>query len=226
MRLLLATLLMTVLLATTSYGGEVATETPTETSASTLETDIASLQKEWAVIKYKETDKKKQLEMIDALIAKAEEFDKKHEGKAEPLVWHGIIVSTKAGIKGGIGALGLCKEAKKILEKAIEIDGTVLSGAGYTSLGSLYYQVPGWPVGFGDDKKAEELLKKGLQYGPNDIDANFFYGDFLLSEKKYKEAISAFEKALLTPPRFNRPVADDGRRKEINDSIAKAKEKL
>ena len=36
------------------------------------------------------------------------------------------------------------------------IDPKALDGSAYASLGSLFYQVPGWPIGFGDDKKAAE----------------------------------------------------------------------
>jgi Tfp pilus assembly protein PilF len=50
--------------------------------------------------------------------------------------------------------------------------------------GALYYQVPGWPIGFGDKDKANELLKKALALNPDGIDPNYFYGDFLLKEKK------------------------------------------
>ena len=42
---------------------------------------------------------------------------------------------------------------------ALAIDPKALAGSAYTSLGSLYYQVPGWPIGFGDDKKAREMLE-------------------------------------------------------------------
>ena len=35
-----------------------------------------------------------------------------YPGRAEPLIWHGIILSSLAGAKGGLGALGLAKEAR------------------------------------------------------------------------------------------------------------------
>ena len=50
-----------------------------------------------------------------------------------------------------------------------------MDGAAYTSLGALYYQVPGWPLGFGDDAAARTMLRKGLAIDPDGIDAN--YGD-------------------------------------------------
>jgi hypothetical protein len=46
------------------------------------------------------------------------------------------------------------KQARKDFEAAIALDKTALAGSAYTSLGSLYYQVPSWPPGFGSNKKA------------------------------------------------------------------------
>ena len=47
--------------------------------------------------------------------------------------------------------------------------------------------MPGWPIGFGDKKKAEEYLKKALAANPDGIDPNFFYGDFLLDKVRRLE---------------------------------------
>ena len=45
----------------------------------------------------------------------AEQFVAHYPGRAEPLIWQGIVLSTYAGAKGGLGALGLVKEARKSL---------------------------------------------------------------------------------------------------------------
>jgi tetratricopeptide (TPR) repeat protein len=81
-------------------------------------------------------------------------------------------------------------------------------------------------VGFGDHKKAKELLLKGLSYNPDGIDSNYFYGDYLLEQKDYKKAIAAFEKALKAAPRPGRESADAGRKGEIAAAMAKAKKHL
>ena len=46
------------------------------------------------------------------------------------------------------------------------------------------------------------------------------------SENKYKEALSAFEKALQAPARPGRELADQGRRKEVELAIAELKKHL
>ena len=90
-----------------------------------------------------------------------------------------------------------------------------LKGSAYTSLGSLYYKVPGWPIGFGNDDKAERLLKKALEINPDGIDPNYFYGDFLVQDDREQEAIKYLTRAQQAAPRSDRPLADAGRKKEI-----------
>jgi tetratricopeptide (TPR) repeat protein len=184
--------------------------------------DLLELSEAWAKIKY-QMPKDQRLKAFESLNEKAVAMVEANPGKAEPLVWQAIILSTTAGEKGGLGALSLVKQAKKLLDRAEAIDPQVLDGSVYTSLGSLYYQVPGWPLGFGDDDKAESYLKKALAVNPDGIDPNYFYGDYLLQEKEYAEAAAAFEKALAAPAREDRPVADAGRREEIEAALAKVK---
>lgn len=193
---------------------------------SPMNKDIQVLMKEWAYIKYEIRDKDEQEKQMDALIAKAATITKSYHENAEPYIWEAIITSTQAGISGGFGALGLAKEAKKLLEQAEAINPQALDGAIYTSLGALYYQVPGWPIGFGDDEKARTYLERALTMNPNAIDSNYFYGEFLIDQGEYAKAITVLEHALAAPNRPNRPIADAGRRAEIRQSIATAKKKL
>jgi tetratricopeptide (TPR) repeat protein len=141
--------------------------------------------------------------------------------RAAPEIRYGIIVASQAGAKGGFGALSLAKEARQALEHALSIDPKALSGSAYTSLGSLYYQVPGWPIGFGDDAKARELLDKALALNPDGIDPNYFLGDYLYRQRDFDGARRALERALQAPPRPERPLADEGRRAEVKEVLSK-----
>ena len=123
-------------------------------------------------------------------------------------------MSTLAEKKGGIGALSLVNEAKLKLEKAERIDPTVLGGSVYASLGSLYAKVPGWPIGFGSDKKAEKYFKKALAINPDGLDINYFYAEFLAENDEEALALSHLEQALHAPKMVGRPLADEGRRKQ------------
>ena len=186
--------------------------------------DIQTLQTRWAEIKY-QTPEADQEKAFVALVAEAEQL-RTANTRAPYLIWEAIIRSTYAGAKGGLGALDEVKQAKKLLEQAIKLDAAAMNGSAYTSLGSLYYQVPGWPIGFGDDKKAKEMLLKGLSYNPDGIDSNYFYGDYLLEQKDYQQAVATFEKALNAAPRPGRESADAGRKGEIEAAMAKAKKHL
>lgn len=190
-----------------------------------LAQDILRLQKGWAVANY-QTPKKQQDETFKRLTTEADQVVACHDGRAEPLVWKAIILSSHAGAVGGLGALGKVKEARRLLEQAESIDPEVLGGSVYTSLGSLYYQVPGWPVGFGSDEQAEKYLKKALSINPDGIDPNYFYGDYLLEQKRYEEAARYLEKALQAPDRPGRAVADEGRREEARARLALARKHI
>ena len=189
-----------------------------------LDQGLLEIQHQWSHIRYQLPDKQQgdaysEVEkQADALIARYPE-------RAEPLVWKAIVVSTHAGVKGGLGALSMVRDARDLLEKAQKIDANVLDGSIYTSLGSLYYQVPGWPLGFGDDKKARQFLTQALAINPDGIDANYFYGDFLFRQGDYKGALAALDKALHASARPNRPLADEGRRKEAQAIIDEIKAK-
>ena len=187
--------------------------------------ELAPLQQRWAEVQY-QTPEKARADAFEQLAGEAEQLVQRHADAAEPLIWQGIILSTWAGAKGGLGALALCKQARQSLEAAIKINPAALDGSAYTSLGSLYYQVPGWPVGFGDDDKAEELLKKALAMAPDGIDANFFYGDYLMDQGRYGEAVTVLEHAAAAAPRPGRELADQGRQAEIQAKLAKARAKL
>ncbi len=191
----------------------------------TLPADVGAVQDQWAEIMYK-TPKAQRAAALEGLSKRAEAARKAHAKHAGALIWNGIVLSSLAGEKGGMGALGLVKQARKEFEQAIAIEANALSGSAYTSLGSLYYQVPGWPIGFGDDDKARQMLKKALQIDPDGIDANYFYADFLRDQGDFKASSVALEKAIAAPARAGREIADQGRRKEAQALLAKVRAEL
>lgn len=189
-----------------------------------LDGRIDALARTWDHVNY-ETQGPAKVTQLAAIAAQADALAKQYPGRAEPLIWKGIALSTEAGAKGGMGALGLAKEAKANLERAEKIDPNALNGSIYTSLGSLYYQVPGFPVGFGDKDKARAYLKKALAANPGGVDSNYFYADFLFHEGQYAEAERAVQKALAAPARPGREVADRGRHAEAAALLAKVRAK-
>lgn len=172
----------------------------------------------WAQINY-QLPKPQREAAFEELLHQSEKIRQATPRDAAALIWEGIVLSSLAGEKGGMGALGLVKRARADFEAAIKLDANALDGAAYTSLGALYYQVPGWPLGFGDDAAARTMLRKGLAIDPDGIDANYFYADFLRDQKDWAGARTAFQKALAAPARPGREVADAGRRQEAQAKL-------
>lgn len=187
---------------------------------------LAPLQNEWARIKYQIPDKDSQLAAIARLEIAAAQLSSAYPAMAEPKIWEAIILSTDAGITKGLSALPKVKKAKELLEAAQNINPNALDGSIYTSLGSLYYQVPGWPVAFGDDEKAEQYLKYALRLNPAGIDPNYFYGDFLLQDGRAEEARAYLQRAIDAPARPGRELADAGRRQEAKAALAKIRQNV
>jgi tetratricopeptide (TPR) repeat protein len=185
---------------------------------------LGELQAEWARITY-EAPTASRLDAMTNLKATADGAVSAQPDSAELLIWDGIITSSLAGIKGGLGALALAKEARTLLERAQARSPGALHGSALTSLGALYYQVPGWPVGFGSSDKARSNLEAALKLDHDGIDPNYFYADFLFHEKDYPGAKSAAQRALAAPPRPGREVADKGRRGEVQSLLSRIEAK-
>ena len=187
---------------------------------------IHQIQKQWAIVNY-ETDEDSKEEAFEKLSKTATQMVIDNPKNAHALAWEGIVYSTYASVAGTFSAGKLAKHAKKSFEQAIKIDGSALNGSAYTSLGVLYYKVPGWPLSFGSDKKAMTHLKKGIEYNPDGIDSNYFYAEFLFDEEDdYKLAKKHILKAQNAAARPTRPLADSGRQKEVASLMKKIDEEL
>lgn len=175
---------------------------------------LLEVQRDWAHVNYDLTGDEQE-KAFNVLLHKAEEWVKKQPNSAEAHIWLGITQSSFAGVKGGLGALSLAKKAKKNFEKALRLDENALNGSAMVSLGVLYHKVPGWPLGFGDDDKAKDLILAGLKQSPDGIDSNYFAAEFFYDNKQYDKALSHLLIAQSAAPREDRPLADKGRQLEI-----------
>jgi len=187
--------------------------------------DIQALQQRWAEVSFElaEDERQKGLEDLAETVRQAVDSN---PDDAQLLVWKGIIVSSLAGEKGGFSALSLVKEAKNALETAQKIDDTVLNGSVYTSLGTLYHKVPGWPVSFGSDKKAKQFLQQALQKNPHGIEPNFFMAEIYYDDDEYQRARDYLLLAQQAPSLLNRPITDKARRGEVTAMLKKVEFEL
>src|SRR5258706_5134957 len=142
--------------------------------------DVTGLQHEWEVIRF-QTPAAERERRFGALAQRAHQLSSAHPERAEALLWEAVIVDAWAGERGRYIGLGLARQARALYEAALQHDDEVGVGAtAYACLGALYARVPGWPLGFGDRARAEELLRKALVLSPDGLDTNLYYGEFLL----------------------------------------------
>lgn len=187
-----------------------------------MASDVKAVNDGWAHITYEVKGSSTQTKALDKLAKDAASVAARYPGKADPLLWQGIIVSEQANRANFFHKLGLATKARDILEKAYSIDSRAANGGVAMSLGVLYYKVPGSPLAWGDDEKAAKLLKQALALDPNGLDSNYFYADYLLEQGDKAGAKAHLEKALRAAHDTSRPVWDAGRRREVRALLAKA----
>lgn len=177
---------------------------------------ILELQKHWAQANYASEGKARD-RAFESLTIEADELVASLPDSAEAHIWAGIVYSTYAGEVSVFSAGKQVKRARSELETALGLNAEAMAGSAYTSLGALLYQIPGFMGG--DDEEAEQMLIKGLELNRDGIDSNYFYGSFLLDQERYDEAAEYLQRAAAAPARPSRPLADEGRHREIEKAL-------
>ncbi|MBK8817140.1 MAG: hypothetical protein IPN42_17285 [Methylococcaceae bacterium] len=192
--------------------------------ADELPSSVNAIENEWASIYYNFPKDKQEIAYSD-LLKKAESLSTQFPNNSEPLFWQAVIIATKAELQEGFSALKSVHKSKDLLIEAIKLNPKTANGSAYVTLGTLYYMVPQWPIGFGDNEKAEQMFIAALKINPTGIDANYFYGDFLLSNNKPKEAQRFFEIAIKSPTRKEQSYADEQLKAEAKLALSHAKDR-
>jgi hypothetical protein len=192
-------------------------------AAQTLEARLLAIEDRWAEIRYEMRDKSAKLAASRDLIAQAAQIAAENPGKPEPLVWLALALLVEAEIRNNVAALGLAREARRLLEEAEALDPAALGGMIQTTLGMMYYEMPGWPLGFGDKTRAQGYLKRALEIDSASKDNNYFLGDYLVTTGRGREAVPFLEQAAAVPVRAGHERADRGRRADIQESLDKAR---
>jgi tetratricopeptide (TPR) repeat protein len=194
-------------------------------AADTLSPEVRRLQTKWEAIKFSVPEGDDQTNQMNALGDDADAVAARLPAMPEALIWDGIITSERASMASTFSALGLAKRARDILEQAYSLDPVKLDAGATTSLGVLYYRVPGFPIGFGDKARARQLLEQAVKLAPNGLDAWYFYGDFLYSQNEMSKADEVLRHALKIPQHPDRPLWEKNRRLVIDELLAKIEAK-
>lgn len=185
--------------------------------------DTTALARSWDHINFEIHDRKAAEAEADQLEKQAAELARSAPDDPGPLIWEAAAVLAKADARHDFSSLGLAKRARSLIEKAAQLGASGDEGAfAFAMLGTLYADTPGFPLGFGDHKKARTWFAKARAAGPDNIDVYVLYGDFLLKQKQYTGAIAAYRKALDAPPRPGREIDDRFRRQEATAHMTQA----
>ena len=97
-------------------------------------------------------------------------------------------------------SLGDARRAKNAMERVLKEKPLLYDGLAYTILGKLYFEIPGWPISFGDNDKAIEILRKVLAINPRNRYNYFFLSEVLWSEGFKNEAKDILKRGMDLPP--------------------------
>ncbi len=190
-----------------------------------FEKDVLAVANDWARVKYLSNSDDERAQNMEAVGAKADELAQKYPDRPEALIWDGIVTSERASLTWGVTALNLASTARDILLRAESMDPSAADAGAPTSLGVLYYRVPGFPLGWGDKDKARAYLEEAVKNAPNGRDAHYFYADFLFEQGEYKLAERELKQGLSSPAHPERPVWDKYFPKVMEGLLAKVREK-
>jgi tetratricopeptide (TPR) repeat protein len=188
-----------------------------------FDASLQDLREHWAVANHEKRGLPR-IAALDTLAQSAVRLTALHPDRVEVWIWSGMIQATLASAGTGINSLNAATAARIDLERALALDPEAMEGAAYTTLGALYYKMPGWPVGFGDREKAEKLLRLALKISPDGMDSNYFYGDFLLEQghrRKAREHLLRAQRAQQAPPHPGDALAHAGRQRDIAKLLAR-----
>lgn len=171
--------------------------------------DLTDLIQRYDQTSWQVSDEDTQLSEFEAQLAELEGMSE----TSEVLMWQGAVAASMARIKGGAGALGLIKQAKKDLDAALDVDPD--NAMARAIRGNIFAKAPGWPLSVGSKKKAAADFVQALQAQPNNILALQGYGEFLADQGDRDQARIQYQKALGVEPRVGREMADTERQKAI-----------
>jgi len=191
--------------------------------AADLDQELAAIIRDYDSANYDSPNDDVKAKAFEAVAKRAESLAKQFPGRAEPLVWQGQAQASQSAFER---SLGLAKQARKTLEAAVAITPNQYAIEAYSTLGSMYANIPGFPISFGDKKKARALYEKALAINSESAGANLGYANLLFKTDDYAGAIKHATVALNAPPRPGRDKANKAARASAEGLIAKAKKEM
>jgi tetratricopeptide (TPR) repeat protein len=184
---------------------------------------VQRIEEEWAEIFYR-LPLAAQAKKLAPLLPRLQALAHHYPVAAEPLVMEALVLCALAAADTGLGSLGRVERARALLVKSLALDPLAMEGSAHVTLGNLYYRLPGWPIAFGDDELARQHLETALKLFPEGLDTNYFYGDFLLEQDEFTQALPYLEKAEKAPIRPTSRLSDLQLKQELKQALKDARE--
>ncbi len=166
-----------------------------------------------------------QAERIEPLLNEAELYRDNNPNEAEAWFASALIRSAYAQTQG-LRALRLARTSRDEFERAIVLDNSALGGYSQAFLGRLYFTLPGWPISFGNDDKAEELLLEALSINSETAANNLYFALYLISQERYDEAQDYLNRAKAAAPRPEFPNWDAVLQRDVERALAEVQNEL
>jgi tetratricopeptide (TPR) repeat protein len=144
-----------------------------------------------------EAKRERQMELFETGIRYCQEAVKIKDDCVQCHFWLAVSYGKYGEAKGVLQSLGLVPHMKDALEKARKLDDTYEWAGVYRVLGRLYFKLPA--VSGGDNKLAEEYLRKAVRMSPEHLMNVRFLAELLLSVGKKDEAKEILKKIIDTP---------------------------
>ena len=190
---------------------------------SDLQSGVSALAYGWGRATYEVQASRQKAADAGRLADQAAALAQRYPGRAEPLAWRALLLLVQADAEHSLHSLALAGRARSLLERARSIDPNAIGpGVIDANLGALYAQVPGGPISFGDKGKARRYFALALAEGPEELEVNYLYGEFLLQQGDEHGAVRFLQRVLDAPPRPGMAIADRGRKAEAGRMLAKA----
>jgi tetratricopeptide (TPR) repeat protein len=117
--------------------------------------------------------------------------------RSEGHFWLAANLGGLAETQGRMTGLRLRKEIRRSLERVLALDPAFQDGSADRALGRWYLKVPGW---FGGSRsKAEEHLRRSLEYDPHSTASLFFLAEALVQDEREDEARDVLRRLAAAP---------------------------
>lgn len=191
-------------------------------NADTIKDELNHIELQWAKTYYQQPKNKQPVVYLE-LLNKLQQLHNSQPNNAEVLYWQGLIKASNAEHQNPVAALEAIHEVRDLLTKAVAMQPNVMNGAAYVVLGTLYDKAPQWPIAFGDEQKAKEMLETALKIHPDGVESNYFYGEFLLDHDQEQAASEYFKKALSAQVREEQPFPEEQLKHKAKIALANLK---